>query len=64
MAIKVNILVGARFQAKLVANFLQKNNINNFIYTSSPSKNWHEESLPSKKIIFVPLIFKIFSFII
>jgi glycosyltransferase involved in cell wall biosynthesis len=63
MAIKVNLLVGARFQAKLVANFLQKNNIDTNIYTSSPPKKWHEESLPKKKIIFVPLIFKIFSII-
>jgi glycosyltransferase involved in cell wall biosynthesis len=61
---KVNLLVGARFNAKLVANFLQRNNIDNFIYTSSPPKKWHEESLPRKKIIFVPLIIKIFSTIL
>ena len=58
---KVNILVGARFNGKLVADFLQKKNIDNYIYTSSPPKKWNEPALAPKKIIFVPLIVKIFS---
>ena len=57
---KINILVGARFQAKLLANFFQKNYIDCTIYTSSPPKNWQEASLSGTKIIrFIPLFFKI-----
>jgi len=58
---KVNLLVGARFNGKLVADFLLKNNIDTCIYTSSPPKKWIEESLGRKKIIFIPLIMKIAS---
>lgn len=59
---KINILVGARFQAKLLANFLQKQKSDFVVYTSSPKKNWSEPSLDGEKDIrFIPLINKILS---
>lgn len=51
---KINILVGPRFQAKIVADAL----VTHFdveIYTSSPPKNWHEVGQPQKNIRFVPM---------
>ncbi len=62
---KVNILVGARFQAKLLADFFQKNNICCHIYTSSPASKWKNEDLPGKKnVIFIPLLFRVLSAVI
>ena len=59
--IKVNILVGARFNGKLVADFFQRKSIDFYIYSSAPANKWHNPELPKKKIIFIPLVMKILS---
>ena len=41
---KINIVVGGRFNANLVANFFQKRKVDFYIYTSSPPKKWRNKN--------------------
>ena len=53
---KVNIAVGARFNAGITANVLARNSIDFTIYTSSPPKNW---KAAQKHVRFIPMPFRV-----
>lgn len=53
---KVNIVVGARFNAGITAKALVRNRIDFSVYTSSPSKNWEAAM---KHVRFAPMPFRI-----
>lgn len=55
--LKINLLVGARFNGKIVSDAYYDLDMDADIYTSSPSRNWQNAASPRKrKVHFVPLI--------
>ena len=58
---KVNILVGTRFQAAQLAKILLKYKYNLRIYSSSPVSKWKLDSKYGKIIYFIPLFANIFT---
>jgi glycosyltransferase involved in cell wall biosynthesis len=52
----INIVVGARFNAGIVAEVLVRNKMEMTVYTSSPSKNW---GTASENTRFVPMPFRV-----
>ncbi|WP_216617401.1 glycosyltransferase family 4 protein [Vibrio coralliilyticus] len=57
----MNIVVGARFHAALLARTLLKYQKDVHIYSSSPEKKWDIEDEKAKRVHFVPLVANIFT---
>ncbi|PAU37304.1 hypothetical protein CKF94_15575 [Vibrio coralliilyticus] len=58
---RVNIVVGTRFQAALLARTLLKHKKDVHVYSSSPEKKWCLEEDNVKRVHFVPLVANIFT---